>query len=616
MTTNTTTSERPPADVIEAAKGLAGLLGRIDRPDLAARANAAGARVSRPGTIVCVVGEFKQGKSSLVNGLIRSTVCPVDDDLATSAITLVQYGETPSAVVRRTVGDERVADPVPLEEIGEWVSEQGNPGNHKGVERVDISVPSSLLEDGLVLVDTPGMGGLGGGHAAATMAFLPFADGLILVSDASAELSAPEVDFLHRATALCPTVIMAQTKIDLYPEWERIRDVNAGHLATHTTQIPIVAVSSTLRDVALRRQDKTMNQRSRFPDLVDMIRNRVVGPAKATAAERSRADIHGIVQLVRSGIEDEVALLDDPAGMADVMAEFERSKERLEYLRGPGAQWSVVLGDRITDLSTTVNHGFRSAMRSISRSTDERVELLKKGNEWEEMVRDLQTQVAEAAAEPFAYIQQSWSATHQEVADLLRDEQVLLPAAAGSSIMSIDVSELWSGTSGFGKGEKKGLDSVKSVIGIGQTYASTNMLFNSVGSISKFGLSLGALAAGPVVAGGFVVMGGVRVLEDRKRALATRRQKARQEVRQYIDDVQFEIGNEITNLIRQAQRDMRDGFSERLKELQTTYTATAQQAQADAKRSEAERAARRELLSKTLAALAQIEGRVGTGSML
>ena len=65
-------------------------------------------------------------------------------------------------------------------------------------------MPSAILKQGLVLVDTPGMGGLGAGHAAATLAFLPFADGVILVSDASAELSAPEVDFLRRAVRAVP----------------------------------------------------------------------------------------------------------------------------------------------------------------------------------------------------------------------------------------------------------------------------------------------------------------------------------------------------------------------------------------------------------------------------
>ena len=184
--TATATAAPSAADAVRnGSLELARLPGQLERPDLVGRVTAAAARLQRPSTIVAVVGEFKQGKSSLVNGLLGQPVCPVDDDLATSAITLVRHGEQPGAVVRRNGGDGGDGGPIPIDELHDWVSELGNPGNHKGVERVEITVPSAILAQGLVIVDTPGMGGLGAGHAAATLAFLPFADGLILVSDAS-----------------------------------------------------------------------------------------------------------------------------------------------------------------------------------------------------------------------------------------------------------------------------------------------------------------------------------------------------------------------------------------------------------------------------------------------
>ena len=274
----------PPAAAAGVEAGLVELvrvLQKLELPDLAQRATAAAARLKRPSTVVCVVGEFKQGKSSLVNGLLGRTICPVDDDLATSAITLVRYGDEATASVRRR-GDDGTAtsQAVPVEELTEWVSEAGNPKNAKQVERVEITVPSPLLKQGLVVVDTPGMGGLGAGHAAAILAFLPFADGLIFVSDASAELSAPEVDFLRRATELCPTVMFALTKIDLYPQWQRIAELDRGHLDRHNLRIPTVAVSSVIRSEALARKDKELNDRSRFPVLVKELGDQVVAPRR------------------------------------------------------------------------------------------------------------------------------------------------------------------------------------------------------------------------------------------------------------------------------------------------------------------------------------------------
>ena len=73
----------------------------------------------------------------------------------------------------------------------------------------------------------------------------------MLVSDAPQELSAPEIAFLRQASELCPTVLLAQTKIDPYPQWQRIVDLNRGHLSRAGIELPIAPVSSLLRTEAL-----------------------------------------------------------------------------------------------------------------------------------------------------------------------------------------------------------------------------------------------------------------------------------------------------------------------------------------------------------------------------
>ena len=69
-----------------------------ERPDLYARLERVRERVSDPTMRVLVVGEFKQGKSSLVNALVTANICPVDDDVATSVPTALHYAEAPVAV--------------------------------------------------------------------------------------------------------------------------------------------------------------------------------------------------------------------------------------------------------------------------------------------------------------------------------------------------------------------------------------------------------------------------------------------------------------------------------------------------------------------------------------
>ncbi len=613
MTTQATQAAQPappaqaaPNPLEGAAVELARMLNTLGRADLVERVTAASARLRRPNAIICVVGEFKQGKSSLVNGLLGANVCPVDDDLATSAITLVRFGEQASATVRRKEGDHQVAEQVPVNELSMWCSERGNPGNHRGVQRVELAVPSAMLKQGLMIVDTPGMGGLGAGHAAATMAFLPFADGLVLVSDASAELSAPEIDTMRRATELCPTVLFVQTKIDLYAAWPRIFELNRAHLARAGLDVPMVAVSSQLRHEAIARKDRALNERSRFPELITAVGDRVVTPAKQQAAVRSAGDVQSIASLVRAGLTQEAELLADPKRLEAVLAEFAAAKEQLDHLRGPGARWSTVLSDRVGDLSSRVMHDFRGAMRDSLREMDDRIEVLKTGSEWDDLVRDLQTKVAEAVTLVFAALEHGRLEARAEIADLLRDEQLGTPEGRGGQGEHLDVGDLWRDKAldpEAGKRAKTGL--MKGLTGLRGAQGGM-MMFGMMGSFLPTTAAT-LLASNPVLLGAGAVFGGVQLLEERKRKVQTKRQAARQQVRQFIDDVQFEVGEEITGTIREVQRSLRDEFSARLAELQRTYTETAQRSQESAKQTQQQQQERASAIKAQLETLTKID---------
>lgn len=597
----------PEAGIVELVR----ILQQLERPDLAKRAAAAAARLKRPSTVVCVVGEFKQGKSSLVNGLLGRAICPVDDDLATSAITLVRYGDETSATVRRR-GDDGVtaSEPVAIEDLPNWVSEQGNPHNSKQVERVEISVSSPLLKQGLVVVDTPGMGGLGAGHAAATLAFLPFADGLVFVSDASAELSAPEVEFLRRATELCPTVMFALTKIDLYPQWQRIADLDRGHLERHGLNVPMVAISSVVRTEALARKDRELNEHSNFPVLVKELGDKVVTPAKAGAALRSASEAAGIAAMVRSGLEAEKAVLGDPAATKAAMARLDVAKARLEHLRGPAARWSTIVGDRTADLSNAVMFEFRGGMRTISRNMDEVIEGLTKGETWDDMVHDLQADVADEVARAFVALEEGRLAIRDAVVETLGDEDLNIELGPTGELNWLDVSDLWQGKAldaANSTGKKKAFE--RGMVGVRGAQGGI-MMFGMMGSFLP--AAAGALlATNPVLLGIGALFGGMGLADDRKRKVQMRRQTARQQVRQFLDDVQFEVTNQLTSVVRDVQRELRDEFTERLGELQRTCTDTAKSAQEDAQRSQQERQKRGAEVDQRIAALKKVEAVLG-----
>ena len=170
---------------------------RVPAAGSCGRARQALQRLHNPRVRVLVVGEFKQGKSMLVNALVNAPICPIDDDISTSVPTVVRYAANPSVTLVRGPGasgegderEERIQ--VPIEALAAHVSEAGNPGNHAGLKYAEVGIPRHILAEGPELVDTPGVGGLGSVHGSATMAILPSADAILLVSDAAAEYSQP-----------------------------------------------------------------------------------------------------------------------------------------------------------------------------------------------------------------------------------------------------------------------------------------------------------------------------------------------------------------------------------------------------------------------------------------
>jgi hypothetical protein len=141
---------------------------------------------------VAILGRVKSGKSTLCNawlGLRDDMLAPVDMDPVTSVVTKFKHADKSCvAVTLRDGGTELVS----LEDVRDYVTENGNPGNQKQVRCVEIAGAFCGLEKDLILVDTPGSGSLHDHHDALLMDFLPQADAAIFLCSA-------------RGTKVCPT---------------------------------------------------------------------------------------------------------------------------------------------------------------------------------------------------------------------------------------------------------------------------------------------------------------------------------------------------------------------------------------------------------------------------
>src|SRR6478752_3816245 len=80
---------------------------------------------------VAVIGEFKRGKSSLINALLdEPRLLPVDIDVATNVPTAVMYGEQRGATIHFSNGS---STPSTIENISHYVTEEANVANRLGV---------------------------------------------------------------------------------------------------------------------------------------------------------------------------------------------------------------------------------------------------------------------------------------------------------------------------------------------------------------------------------------------------------------------------------------------------------------------------------------------------
>ncbi|GAB3507332.1 P-loop NTPase family protein [Emticicia fontis] len=223
--------------------------------DIADEIAEAGRELAEKELTVVTAGEIKRGKSSLLTALlIEEGIFPTDTEVCTSVVTIVKYGEKEliEIVLEERKGDkvEHKSKTIKREEIASYITEDGNPNNHKRVNCLNITIPNEKLKEGFLFVDTPGLGSLNFEHARQTLAFLPSADVILFVSDTQNPLSNTEMEFIDNAWSLCKNIIFVLTKTDLKTSAETKitlednRAKIAQRLGIDNSEVVIVGVSN------------------------------------------------------------------------------------------------------------------------------------------------------------------------------------------------------------------------------------------------------------------------------------------------------------------------------------------------------------------------------------
>lgn len=244
---------------------------------------------------VAVLGEFSCGKSSLLNVLLdridlegkrTDGFLPTAISPTTPVLTSLVQSEEP--YVRLTMDDASTVE-ADLDELKaylctpelrakwSWQSEDEKKNelcNH--ISEVQIGLDSPLLQHGVELLDTPGLGSIYARHGEITKRCVAGVDAALFLVATDPPMGEREMTFLQYISGYTDRLMFVQTKSDLKEEEENGEPISSVRLRNYRSRISevlgdgsheILPVSAVLAARAARTNDDSLNLDSGFPKL-------------------------------------------------------------------------------------------------------------------------------------------------------------------------------------------------------------------------------------------------------------------------------------------------------------------------------------------------------------
>ena len=330
--------QAPSADLTDAQAlaRLAEIADQFGESSVAADIRQLTSRICEGRFFVACVGQFKRGKSTLLDAMVGEAVLPTGVVPVTAVPTVLRYGNARSARVL-VKNNWRSVD---IEDLPDYVSEARNPENAKRVAGVEVFLPSEFLASGMCLVDTPGIGSVFAGNTETTRAFMPQIDAAILVVGADPPISGDELSLIEAVAATAGKILIVLNKIDRVSVAERkeasafARDVLEGRLKRPIARIYEV---SALNRLSGSGGDDDWNVL--LTDLAELA-------AKSSQAMTRSAAERGLQRYsasLRRSISERIRALEEPIASSNQRIETLRQtlKEAEQSLRDLGALFAA-----------------------------------------------------------------------------------------------------------------------------------------------------------------------------------------------------------------------------------------------------------------------------------
>jgi len=332
--------------------------------------------------IVTVLGEFKRGKSTLLNALLAQDLLPHDVTPTTAAICVLRYSNERSLVVHWADGREETRE-LSKDSLESFTAEADF--DPERLDYLEIGLPSDLLQGGLVIVDTPGVNDLNHHRSEVAARFVPRSDAVVFVLSAAAPVRRTELEFLDTKIleAGLERILFVANFADLIDQseladlQERVARRLAPALRGHEPKV--VPFSATLGLRSAKSKDRDMAKASGLTQL-QLALSDLAKISDRTAVKQRRL-LHRCRLCLLAALTDiEQGLALTQKDLGELTKELETVVAALSNKAERSARLGVWIDDRQAEIMSMVRKSLAHMRSRLTEEVLEQVDTHKSGD--------------------------------------------------------------------------------------------------------------------------------------------------------------------------------------------------------------------------------------------
>lgn len=334
-------------------------------------------QANRTDVVAMVCGEFKRGKSSFINSLLNASVCAVDSDIATASISIIKYGKESKITRFYAEGDDLRSEIIPIENIEKYT--KGNSQEVQSTIKVEIELNNELLKNGLILIDSPGVGGMNPLHKHLTQSFIPQADIVLFMLHATEPISDTEINFYkNEIYGKAKKSALIMNKIDIQSDYAtKIEDAvtklsNAG---ISKNEINIIPYSAELKIAYQNSKNEKHSEKSNVSKVLESIDLLVSKHRDNMIIEAYRCIYNSLenIKYIWTNRHKELANVDS-SSISELINITKKLNQRLEIIRNPNSEFNHSSTKAISDVETHINTTLSSKRIEIRNKADQMID--------------------------------------------------------------------------------------------------------------------------------------------------------------------------------------------------------------------------------------------------